>query len=175
MFMTVYVYMDILQLCLIGIGMLSLIGYIVFRLATDKIEMNMDKGGTLDAENRYQPDMQRNDIQDFLAQCDQEGFSKHLSEEFLQALFALFNFGGFKSEPPAPKLTDDLCGDWGIDDDIDDLINPILKKHETSLIECFDLELQELVTIRDILNYVQIRISREHSQRQANQSAHTTK
>jgi hypothetical protein len=154
--------------------MLSLIGYIVFRLATDKIEMNMDKGGTLDAENRYQPDMQRNDIQDFLAQCDQEGFSKQLSEEFLQALFALFNFGGFKSEPPAPKLTDDRFGDWGIDDDIDGLINPIFQKHEIPLINWTDPEVLELVTIRDILNYIKMRISREHSQRLANQSAHTT-
>jgi len=103
-------------------GILILVGFIVYRIRRmPDIIMVLDKGGIFDVDGKYIPDMLRHDLKEFSIECAKNGIPPNFAEEFL---LQLFNMSTYLNEPPAPKIEDELYKVWGIDDDIENLINP---------------------------------------------------
>jgi hypothetical protein len=111
-------------------------------------KMVLDNGGTFDLEGKYIPGMSRLDLQEFLFECAKAGITRDFAEEFL---LQLFNMSTYLKEPPAPKLEDDLYKVWAIDDDIEELINPILTRRNLQRINWNDSPVLELGTIGDAI------------------------
>ncbi len=112
--------------------------------------MVLDKGGTFDIEGKYIPDMSRLDLQEFVMECAKNSIPRNFAEEFL---FQLFNMSTYLNEPPAPKIDDELHKKWGIDDDIENLINPILARRNLQGIKWNDSQILELGTIGDVISF----------------------
>ena len=133
------------------LGILILLGYLAYRVRQEsKREMTLDRGGRIDAYRHYTPDMSRADIQDYFIECEQIQIPKQFAEEFL---LHLFNMSKYLVEPDAPKIDHSLIEVWGIDDDIEDLINPILCKRNLKKIKWNEKDILDLRTIGDALSY----------------------
>ena len=135
---------------------LLLVCYIVYRLMSDKIQhMELNKGGFIKGETKI-PDFTRDDVKIFLAECNKYGIEEALAKEFF---ISVYNTLSWISEPNAPKFTDNRYDLWGLDDDIDDVINYIFEQHNISPIKWNDREILNLVYFKDILVYLQEKIN----------------
>ncbi len=124
--------------------------YIIYRFATDKHEMVLDKGG-IRKDDLILPDFSRTDIQAFFKECHETNIPEKLAKEFI---IALYNTLLFNSEPESPKLNDDRYDIWALDDDVDYPINYVLEKYGVNEIRWNQKDVLELQTIKDILVFI---------------------
>jgi hypothetical protein len=138
-----------------GSGILILVGYLAYRSHQfSKRKMVLNKGGIIKADGGYTPDIARSDLQEFFKECQLIEIPRDFSEEFL---LQLFNMSKYLEEPPAPRLADDLIKVWGIDDNVEDLINPILTRRKLQKIRWDDTKILELRTMGDVLSYTYLK------------------
>lgn len=115
--------------------------------------MEMTRGGMIDpTTKRYQPDMKRADIREFVDWATRSGASEQLANDFL---LKFLGSGGFRKEPPAPRPEEDLCAIWGIDDDREDIINAVLERSGRSRIRWNEPSVLQLRTVGDLFMFVQ--------------------
>jgi len=128
-----------------------LTGYLCYGLATQKIEpMKMDKGGSRSTGESL-PDFERTDIKAFIATCHEQGISKEVANDFI---ISVYNNMSWQTEPMMPKLDDSRYKLWGLDDEIDEVINFIFNKYNVQPIKWSDKEVIELHTFRELLMYI---------------------
>ena len=120
-------------------------------------EMSLNLGGEKE-DGIFIPDFNRNDIKLFIGESKENGISENIVKDFI---LSMYNILYFKNEPFMPSLTESRYDNWNLDDDIEDFINYIFDKYHIKNIRWNEIEILELNTMLDILNYLSKKIKVE--------------
>ena len=140
---------------LLALIILVLFCHVVYRLKTQKLRpMALDKGGFFKGETIC-PDFSRKDLIAFLNECEENSIDNNLAKEFVIAVYNVMTWG---CEPMAPRLNDSRYELWDLDEEVEDIINYIFKKHNINPVRWNNKVILNLVTFKDLLLYMDKKI-----------------
>ena len=129
--------------------------YVVFAFTNPRQEMTLNLNGRKENEIFFS-DFGREDIKNFIKQCEEVGISNNIAKNFI---LAMYNTMYFKSEPLMPNLEESRYDNWELDDDIEDFINYIFQKYNIKKIKWNQKEILKIDSFLDILNYLSKKIN----------------